>query len=72
MKTVRLVQCDTLQQAHYVYDMLQQAGINCMITNEVNSTLMSGIGFVYPEIWVYEGDYERAYAIYNDIMNNME
>ncbi len=69
MKTVRLTQCETLQQAHYVYDMLQHAGINCMITNEVNSTLMLGIGFVYPEIWVYDDDYEQAYVLYRDIVS---
>lgn len=41
---------------------LEQAGIRCMIKNQRSSSLAGEIPFteVFPELWVQDGDYDRA------------
>ncbi|MBO4581989.1 MAG: DUF2007 domain-containing protein [Bacteroidales bacterium] len=69
METKFLTSCSTIQQAYMLRDILMGEGIGCILTNEAQSTLYPGLNFTEPEIWVDEKDYDKAYAIYQDVIN---
>lgn len=63
MKTVYLITLENDIQATMLKDVLNNAGIECLIKNEIiNSVLPNSPGFQV-EMHVLESDYEKAMAI---------
>ena len=68
-KTIRLITCDTLQEAYFIKNRLNNEGIDCFLTNENFTGLMpnyynilgSGI-----QILVLESDYDRSKELVKD------
>jgi hypothetical protein len=61
---VRLTSASTLQEAHGIRSALEDNGIRCEVVGEY-LTVNYGVGVpgMYPEIWVFRDDLDRASAI---------
>jgi len=60
---VRLVSAGTLQQAHAWQAALDAEGIRCRVVGEyLTQGFGGGVPGMYPEIWVYGRDLDRARA----------
>ena len=62
MRTVRLMTCKDAMQAHILQGALENEGIQSVLTNENFSSLYNGLveNISGVDIFVQEGDYERA------------
>lgn len=69
MKTIRLITCDSISEAHFIKGRLVNEGIDCFLTNQNFTTLMpiynnmlgSGI-----QIYVSEKDFVKSRDIIKD------
>lgn len=70
MRTVRLITCDNVTEAHLIKGFLANEGINSFVSNENFSSLMphynnmlgSGV-----QIYVMESDYDKSRKLIRDI-----
>ncbi len=68
----RLINCDSLFQAGHIKNILQQAGIDCLIKNEQLSGGLGEIPFLdcLPELWILRNkDFERAQSLLKSSCN---
>ncbi len=71
MRTVRLTTCNTSFEAHLLKTALEAKGIPSALHNENMTNLYGGLisAFTGVDIFVYEGDLERAKQIINQTDN---
>ena len=77
MKTIRLITCDSITEAHFIKGRLNNEGIECFLTNQNFTNLMPlynnmlGAGI---QVFVRESDLDKARHFINDKLepNNVE
>lgn len=73
MKTIRLMTCDSIPEAHMIKGRLKNEGIECYLKNEESTNVlpmlnnMAGGGV---QIMVFERDREKAEQIINEELNS--
>jgi len=74
-KTIRLMTCNTVPEAHMIKGRLENEGIDCFLKNEEATNMlpmfnnMAGGGV---QIMVFEKDFERAEEIVNNDLSGEE
>ena len=76
-KTIRLVTCDKITEAHFIKDRLNNEGIDCFLANENFTNLLPNYYNLFGsgvQVFVIEDDYEKSRKLIRDKLEpeNME
>ena len=68
-KTIRLITCDNITEAHFIKDRLNNEGIDCFLANENFTTLLPNYYNLFRsgvQVFVIEEDYEKSRELIKD------
>ena len=68
-KTILLITCDNITEAHFIKDRLNNEGIDCFLANENFTTLLPNYYNLFRsgvQVFVIEEDYEKSRELIKD------
>ena len=68
-KTIRLITCENIVEAHFIKNRLNNEGIDCFLTNEYFTNLLPNYFYIFGsgvQVFVFESDFENSREVVKD------
>ena len=68
-KTIRLITCENIVEAHFIKNRLNNEGIDCYLTNEYFTNLLPNYFYIFGsgvQVFVFESNFEKSSEVIKD------